>query len=272
MVGGKPSDILTFNNAISIRSLISSVNTGKRKSKKISGIKGRYLKAVHFNDKFKKIAIFPTIIKSLTEGDKKSKIDIKKENLMAKAFSEKKQTNILFLVDASGSMGVEELMDKTKGLVFDLLKDAYINRERVGFITFRGTKAEVILSFTKSISMAKEELKKIKTGGKTPLSLALKKALEVLEMEMLKDKNNEFVLLIFTDGRANISISGIDPFEEALIFGKLISEKGIKTFIIDTDPTWINYPYAKDVARVMDAKYFKLSDILKGNIREIIYS
>lgn len=191
---------------------------------------------------------------------------------MAKALSKRSQTSILFVVDASGSMGVEDLMVKTKGLAFEILKDAYIMREKVGFITFRDTKAELILPFTKNVVMAKEELKRIKTGGKTPLSLALKRTLKEIDKESRKEKDNEIILLIFSDGRANISISGNDPFEEALKLGRIISEKKIKTFVIDTDPTWINYPYAKDLAKIMGARYMKLKDVLEGNIRDIIYS
>ncbi|MCX7991937.1 MAG: VWA domain-containing protein [Proteobacteria bacterium] len=190
---------------------------------------------------------------------------------MAKVFSKKRQTSILFVVDASGSMGVENLMSKTKGLVFSLLKDAYIRRERVGFITFRGTKAELILPFTRSIILAQRELKNIKTGGKTPLSLALRKALEEIKRELLRERDSELILLIFSDGRANISLSGMDPFEEAVLIGKKILEKEVKTFVIDTDPTWINYPYAKDLAKAMKAKYLKLKDVVEGNIRDIIY-
>lgn len=191
---------------------------------------------------------------------------------MSKAFTTKRKTSILFVVDASGSMGVEDVMSKTKGLVFEILKDAYIRREKVGFITFRGVMAELILPFTKSVLLAKKELRNIKTGGKTPLSLALKKAYEEIDKETIKEKDTDLVMLLFSDGRGNISLSGMDPFEEALIWGKKISERNVKIFVIDTDPTWINYPYAKDLAKTINAKYFKLEDVIKGNIRYIIYS
>ncbi len=191
---------------------------------------------------------------------------------MSKAFTTKRKTSILFVVDASGSMGVEDVMSKTKGLVFEILKDAYIRREKVGFITFRGVMAELILPFTKSVLLAKKELRNIKTGGKTPLSLALKKAYEEIDKETIREKDTDLVMLLFSDGRGNISLSGMDPFEEALIWGKKISERNVKIFVIDTDPTWINYPYAKDLAKTIKAKYFKLEDVIKGNIRYIIYS
>jgi magnesium chelatase subunit D len=196
---------------------------------------------------------------------------INKSDILAKRFIGKKGSSILFVVDASGSMGVEELMGHTKGIVLNLLKDAYLNRERVGMITFRGTSAEVVLPFTKSINIAKKKLTDIKTGGKTPLSISIKKAIEAIEKEHIKFKENEKVLIFFTDGRANISIYGKDPFEEAVMLARILKKMDLKSFVIDTDPTWISYPYAKELAKEMGAQYYKLSQILNGDIRQIIY-
>jgi len=226
---------------------------------------------VPYSEEYSKMAPIRSAINIAEKLNNKSFTDIKKTELMGKALGRKSQTSILFVVDASGSMGVEDLMIKTKGLVFEILKDAYIMRERVGFITFRGTQAKVILHFTKSIEMAKEKLKDIKTGGKTPLSRAMERAYLEIEKEIRKEKDNEIVLLIFSDGRANISVTGMDPFEEAVAIARKFSEKKVKTFVVDTDPTWIHYPYAKDLAKAIKGKYLKLKDILDGNIRELIY-
>ena len=212
-----------------------------------------------------------TIKKTVQHNFNGLPLKINKDELMAKRFVGKKGTSILFVVDASGSMGVEELMSKTKGIVFNLLKDAYVNRERVGMITFRGTQANVILPLTRSVAVAKRKLKDIKTGGKTPLSMALKKAIEEVERESKKFKENEKVIIFFTDGKANISMTNSDPFDEAVFFAEKIAEMDVKTFVVDTDPTWISYPYAKDLAKKMNAKYYKLEDVLKRNIREFIY-
>lgn len=190
---------------------------------------------------------------------------------MEKRLINKAGTSILFVVDASGSMGVETLMAQTKGILLSLLTDAYINRERVGMITFRGTRAETILPFTKSVTTAKRKLTNILTGGKTPLSMGIKKAIEVLEYENKKYEKNDKVVLFFTDGRANISFTGKDPFDEALYIAKKLQKMNVKIFVIDTDPTWISYPYAKDLAKTMNAKYYKLQDIIYGSIRELIY-
>lgn len=241
------------------------------KRKKEEKKRGRHRGSIKFENPGGSIDIFNTLKNNLISSGEKTLKNIHKNNLLAKRFVGKKGTSILFVVDASGSMGVEELMSQTKGIVLNLLKDAYLNRERIGMITFRGISADVVLPFTKSIDLAKKKLSDIKTGGKTPLSLSIRKSLDVIEKENVKFKENQKVVIFFTDGRANISFSGNDPFEEAVSFARKFRKMDVKTLVIDTDPTWISYPYAKDLAKEMGAEYFKLDQILKGNIRSLIY-
>lgn len=218
------------------------------------------------------IAFDATIRKAALHSNQQEGIKITRDDLMKKQLIGKGGASILFVVDASGSMGVEELMKNTKNLILGLLSNAYQKRERVGMIVFRGTKADVVLPFTNSVTMANKHLKEIKTGGKTPLSTAILRTINEIEIERKRHPKNEQVILFFTDGRANISFTNSDPFEEALIYAKKLSCQNCKILVIDTDPTWISYPYAKDLSKALQAKYYKLQDILNGDIRELIYS
>ena len=66
--------------------------------------------------------------------------------------------HILFVVDASGSMGADVRMAETKAAILSLLLDAYQRRERVGLIVFRGSEARLTLPFTHSVEMAQRHL------------------------------------------------------------------------------------------------------------------
>ena len=90
---------------------------------------------------------------------------------------------ILFVVDASGSMGAQRRMVAVKGAILSLLLDAYQRRDRVGLIAFRGTGAQVLLPPTSSVDLAHAMLQEMPTGGRTPLSRGLLLAMEVIEAE-----------------------------------------------------------------------------------------
>ena len=123
--------------------------------------------------------------------------------------------NILFVVDASGSMGADERMIETKAAILSLLIDAYQKRERVGLIVFGGREAKVALPFTHSVEMAQRYLTHLPTGGKTPLPHALFLARELLRQEKARHPRDAFLLVLITDGRANLSLGqGRKPMEE----------------------------------------------------------
>jgi magnesium chelatase subunit D len=57
---------------------------------------------------------------------------------------------ILFLLDASGSMGANRRMVLTKGIMLSLLTDAYYKRDQVALLAFRAAQTELLLPFTRS--------------------------------------------------------------------------------------------------------------------------
>ena len=80
---------------------------------------------------------------------------------------------IIFVVDASGSMGAQRRMAAVKGAVLSLLLDAYQRRDRVAMISFRGSGAQVMLPPTGSVDRAQVCLQEMPTGGRTPLGQGL---------------------------------------------------------------------------------------------------
>ncbi|MDI5970821.1 VWA domain-containing protein [Streptomyces sp. SL13] len=112
---------------------------------------------------------------------------------------------VLFVVDASGSMGARSRMSEVKGAVLGLLLDAYQRRDKVGLITFRDAGAEVVLPPTSSVDFAARRLAAIPTGGRTPLAAGLVTAGRVIDGERLRDPLRRPLVLLMTDGRADNS-------------------------------------------------------------------
>jgi magnesium chelatase subunit D len=194
-------------------------------------------------------------------------IRVHAEDLREKVHSRASGVSVLFAVDASGSMGAEEVMSRAKGIVLSLLADAYQKRDRVGLLAFRGTEARVILPFTTSVDQAQRRLRELPTGGKSPLALGLAKALELFALEGRKHPGRMPLLVLLTDGKANISMAGQDPFEEALRQARRLRGAGIRALVVDTDLTWIDfYPYPRVLAEAMGAQCLGLAALELGRI------
>ena len=109
---------------------------------------------------------------------------------------------VLFVVDASGSMAARQRMRAVKTAVLGLLLDAYQRRDKVGLVTFRGTRADLGLPPTSSVEAGAARLRELPTGGRTPLAAGLLRAAEVLRVERLRDPARRPLLVLVTDGRA----------------------------------------------------------------------
>ncbi|WP_459804825.1 VWA domain-containing protein [Herbidospora sp. RD11066] len=109
---------------------------------------------------------------------------------------------VLFVVDASGSMGARKRMGEVKAAVLSLLLDAYQRRDKIGMITFRGDSAELVLPPTSSVEAGAARMRLLKTGGRTPIAAGLIKAAEVLGVERLRDPARRPLIVVVTDGRA----------------------------------------------------------------------
>ena len=197
---------------------------------------------------------------------------------------------ILFVVDASGSMGAQRRMVAVKGAILSLLLDAYQRRDRVGMISFRGTGAELLLPPTGSVDLAQTHLREMPTGGRTPLSRGLYLALEVVEIERMKDKQVLPLLVLLSDGRANVgsgltaggpevpgqaksqaaSIEELTPAADAKAIADLVRERQIPSLVIDTELDFIKLALARPIAEAMGAQYIKLDDLQGDSLAQAV--
>jgi magnesium chelatase subunit D len=187
------------------------------------------------------------------------------------AVREGKESNlVLFCVDASGSMAARKRMSAVTGAVLSLLRDAYQRRDKVGVVTFRGTSAEVTLPPTSSVDAAAARLKKLRTGGRTPLADGLLRVRRVLAAERLRDPRRRPLLVLMTDGRATQSAGGRDPMEDAMRAAGMLAADGIATIVVDCEQGHIRLGLAGKLATTLGATCIRLAELSADQVTGVV--
>ncbi|MGQ9566028.1 MAG: vWA domain-containing protein, partial [Candidatus Bathyarchaeales archaeon] len=162
---------------------------------------------------------------------------------------------IVFVVDVSGSMMMN--IDAVKAALMRLHSDAYRYRDRVGIVALKDTGAVVAQHPITNLRVVANRLLGLKVSGYTPLASGMLKAWEVLKEARRRDSSTIPVMVIITDGSANVPLmksleSGevrlIDEarvavreyeslaIRDVLSVSKLVKREGIHTIVINTNP------------------------------------
>ncbi len=213
-------------------------------------------------------------------------LQIESADLREKVRETKAGSLIVFVVDASGSMAAQRRMVAVKGTVLSLLLDAYERRDRVALITFRGQAAQVLLPPTGSVELAHTHLAEMPTGGRTPLSSGLQRALEVVEREWAKDCKVVPLIVLLSDGRANVAMGGDAqtsqamadragtalPVSEAMAVAGYIKQRRIQAVVIDTETHYLRMGLVERIAEAMDAPCVRLESLDVRSLTEAVLS
>jgi len=184
------------------------------------------------------IAIDATLRSSAARGgDADGKPEILPEDIKLKLKKRKCGASIVFVVDASASMGVKKRLDASRQAILKLLVEAYQKRDRVALVVFKDQAAQLVMTPTSSAALADRLLTKLTPGGTTPLSHGLALGYQILDHELSRNPQPNPVLILISDGGGNITMGGTaNPMSEALDMAKKIMERGIQSIVIDSAP------------------------------------
>jgi magnesium chelatase subunit D len=174
---------------------------------------------------------------------------------------------VLFCVDASGSMGARSRMSAVKAAVLSLLLDAYQRRDKVGVVSFRGTGATVTLPPTSSVEAGAARLRTLPSGGRTPLSVGLLTARQVLATERRRDPSRTPLLVLLSDGRAN---AGPDALGHARRAAAALAADGVAAVVVDCESGPVRLGLAAVLAAELAAPVVRLDDLATGGLRGLV--
>ncbi|MFP4647850.1 MAG: magnesium chelatase subunit D [Halorhodospira sp.] len=185
------------------------------------------------------------------------RVVVRPEDFRVMRFKQRSPTATIFAVDASGSSAMNRLAE-AKGAVELLLAECYVRRDEVALVAFRGKGAEVLLPPTRSLTRAKKGLAGLPGGGGTPLATGIDTARQVTDE--VRHKGATPVLILLTDGRANVTREGLGGREraqqEAIEAARAIRVLGIRALVVDTSPR--PRPMGQELAEAMGAEYLPL--------------
>jgi magnesium chelatase subunit D len=248
--------------------------SGRRSKTLTSSKKGRYIKSRIPDEKTTDLAFDATLRAAAPYQfvrEKNGNSIVIHDSDFRQKIREKKIGNlVLFIVDASGSMGAQQRMVASKGAVLSMLMDAYQKRDRVGLIAFKGAEAELVLPPTSSVEMAQKYLEELPTGGKTPLSHGLMKGYETIQAELRRDPDTCPFMVLISDGRANVSMNGEPPLQETKTIASMFRKECIQSAVIDTESSMIKFGLAKEISSALGARYLALEDLKADSIIEAV--
>jgi magnesium chelatase subunit D len=170
---------------------------------------------------------------------------------------------LVFIIDASSSMGVQARMRAVKGAILSLLLDAYQKRDQVALVSFRDRGAQVLLWPTSSVELAARHLQNLPTGGHTPLSHGLVESYRLIRAHLMRYPSARPIAILITDGRANVPINpGVYAHQEApSIASKIADEKRVHWIVVDTEAGDMYFGLAAELARRLGAEHLEIADL-----------
>ncbi len=193
------------------------------------------------------------------------KIALRVDDVRVKEFRSKAGVLFCFVVDASGSMALNR-MRQAKGAVQTLLQQAYVHRDRVALLAFRGEQCEVLLPASQSVELARRALDILPTGGTTPLAAALLGTIEVAKQARSKGIQ-QCVALFLTDGRGNVGLQdGVSIESEIVTLAAAVAAEGIKTMVIDTQRNYLSRGEGRKLAEKLSGEYVYLPNASGADI------
>jgi magnesium chelatase subunit D len=190
---------------------------------------------------------------------------VRPEDLRRRVREHRSPFSVCFVVDNSWSVHAERMVEKVKGVVFELLDDATRHGDKVSLVAFKGGIPEgtVVLPPTRSRARARRRLEEIPLSGQTPLADALRRARLLLRGELIRHPNAVPLLVLVSDGLPTVPLrAGGDPVADALAEARWLSRAQIGCVVAEVPSTTAGH--AAELAAAAAGTRLPLADLGAG--------
>jgi len=194
---------------------------------------------------------------------------LRSQDLRVKVFQQPCKRLIVFVVDASESMGEEavERIKAAKGALLGWLLTAYQQRDQVALVGFRGRRARVLLRPTSSVLLARRSLRQLAIGGATPLADGLWQGLRLVQQTRQRQPGLMPTLVLVTDGEANVPYAtGADIQDELKTLAAQLAEESLSTLVVDSSSGRRENPFLRELAAFAGGTYQHVRKLNAGKL------
>lgn len=179
----------------------------------------------------------------------------------------RERRTIVLVVDTSGSMGTASRVSAATGAVLGLLADAYLARDQVALVAFRGDEIGEVLPPTASVELARLRLADLPTGGSTPLAEGISAGLATAQRAVAKESTP--LLVVLTDGRATGPPEALDRARAA---ARAVADAGVEAMILDAEDGHgsLRLGLAAELAELMNGRCLPLSSITAPEVEAAV--
>jgi len=170
-----------------------------------------------------------------------------------KQTTKKAVTKIVFLVDTSASMIIDQQIAYLKGVIKKTIASYPKQKIAYAMVGLHEASARIIQEFTTDTDRISEINHELKTAGKTNLGAAFFKVYELIRSVPIETLQ----LFVFTDGKINTGAE--NSFRYAVATYKKYLSRIRKTTIIDTETDFVKLGKAKILAQQIQSDYIRIS-------------
>jgi magnesium chelatase subunit D len=123
-----------------------------------------------------------------------------------------------------------------------------------------------VLPPTTSVDLAERRLQALPTGGRTPLGHALQVGMVTFERHRANHPEDVPLLLVVSDGRANVPVGAGDPETELLALGGEIRARGIESVVVDTESGSMRVGLCRPLSEALGATYLPIEQLRAGEL------
>jgi Mg-chelatase subunit ChlD len=195
---------------------------------------------------------------------------VEPEDLRRRIREHRSPYSVCFVVDNSWSVHAERMVEKVKGVVFELLEDATRRGDKVALVAFKGgvPEATVALPLTASCTLARRRLEEIPLSGQTPLGDALRRARLLLRGELLRHPNAVPLVVVVSDGLPTVPVRrGGDPVADVLAEGHALRRARIGCVVaqVGEEPGC-----AEELARISGGTLLPLAGLAAALLLDVV--